>query len=101
MLDGDGNLLFNLASLADVAVHNPGNLIDLVFVNECYQSCDNFPSVTSKGVNLEAIANGCGIKNAATVRELKDFERAVDAALAGSEFHLFSQKLLNGGQVAW
>jgi thiamine pyrophosphate-dependent acetolactate synthase large subunit-like protein len=63
VLDGDGNLLFNLASLADVAVHSPRNLISIVFDNECYQSCDGLPSATSKGVDLESIARGCGIKN--------------------------------------
>ncbi len=51
VLDGDGNLLFNLASLADVAVHNPGNLITIVFDNESYQSCDGLPSATSAAVS--------------------------------------------------
>lgn len=96
VLDGDGNLLFNLASLADVAVQNPGNLIDIVFDNECYQSCDSFPSVTSKGVDLEAIAKGCGIKNTVTIRELKQFENTLDQALAGNELFLIIAKVEPG-----
>jgi sulfopyruvate decarboxylase subunit beta len=96
VLDGDGNLLFNLASLADVAVQNPGNLIDIVFDNECYQSCDSFPSVTSKGVDLEILAKGCGIKNAVTVRELKQFENALDQALAGNELFFIIAKVEPG-----
>ena len=96
VLDGDGNLLFNLASLADVAVQNPGNLIDIVFDNECYQSCDSFPSVTSKGVDLEILAKGCGIKNSVTVRELKQFENALDQALAGNELFFIIAKVEPG-----
>jgi thiamine pyrophosphate-dependent acetolactate synthase large subunit-like protein len=96
VLDGDGNLLFNLASLADVAVQNPANLIDIVFDNECYQSCDGFPSVTAKGVQLESIAKGCGIKNALTVRTLGDFEAIVDKALAGNELVLIIAKVEPG-----
>ena len=96
VLDGDGNLLFNLASLADVAVQNPGNLIDIVFDNECYQSCDSFPSVTSKGVDLEILAKGCGIKNTVTVRELKQFENALDQALAGNELFFIIAKVEPG-----
>ncbi|MGH7834395.1 MAG: thiamine pyrophosphate-dependent enzyme [Candidatus Binatia bacterium] len=96
VLDGDGNLLFNLASLADLAVQNPGNLIDIVFDNECYQSCDSFPSATSKGVDLESIAKGCGIKNALTVRTLEDFDAAVDKALAGNELFFIVAKVQPG-----
>jgi thiamine pyrophosphate-dependent acetolactate synthase large subunit-like protein len=96
VLDGDGNLLFNLASLADVAVQNPGNLISIVFDNECYQSCDSFPSATSKGVDLESVAKGCGIKNALTVRTLEDFEAAVARALAGNELCFIVAKVQPG-----
>ena len=96
VLDGDGNLLFNLASLADVAVQNPGNLIDIVFDNECYQSCDSFPSVTAKGVQLESIARGCGIKNALTVRTLDDFEAILTKALTGNELVLIIAKVEPG-----
>ena len=96
VLDGDGNILFNLASIADLAVQNPGNLIDIVFDNECYQSCDSFPSVTAKGVQLESIAKGCGIKNALTVRSLAEFETAVGKALAGQELFFIVVKVEPG-----
>jgi len=96
VLDGDGNILFNLASIADLAVQNPGNLIDIVFDNECYQSCDSFPSVTAKGVQLESIAKGCGIKNALTVRALPEFEAILDKALAGQELFFIVVKVEPG-----
>ncbi|HWO40920.1 MAG TPA: thiamine pyrophosphate-dependent enzyme [Candidatus Eisenbacteria bacterium] len=96
VLDGDGNLLFNLASIADLAVQNPGNLVDIVFDNECYQSCDSFPSATAKGVDLEAIAKGCGIENTWTVRELKEFEQAIDRALGGDQLTFIIAKVAPG-----
>lgn len=96
VLDGDGNLLFNLASLADVAVHKPGNLINIVFDNECYQSCDSLPSVTSRGVDLEGVARSCGIKKTATVKELAVFEEILDNALAGDELTVIVVKVEPG-----
>lgn len=99
VLDGDGNILFNLASLADVAVQNPPNLIDIVFDNECYQSCGSFPSVTSRGVSLEAIARGCGIKNTVTVRNIDDFEQAVKTALSAGSVSIIVAKLEPGEEA--
>ena len=99
VLDGDGNLLFNLASVADLAVQNPGNLIDIVFDNECYQSCDSFPSATAKGIDLEAIARGCRIKNALTVRNLEDFEATLDKALRENELFFIVVKVEPGEDV--
>ncbi|MET0691284.1 MAG: thiamine pyrophosphate-dependent enzyme, partial [Candidatus Binatia bacterium] len=37
MLDGDGNLLLNLASLADLANQNLNNIIHIVLDNESYE----------------------------------------------------------------
>src|SRR4051794_27708950 len=48
-LDGDGNLLMNLASLADVAAHMPKNLRIVIFDNESYESPGGFPSATARG----------------------------------------------------
>ncbi len=96
VLDGDGNLLFNLASLADLAVQNPANLIDIVFDNECYQSCDSFPSATASGVDLEFIAKGCGIKNTLTARTSEEFEATLDRALAGNELFFIVAKVMPG-----
>lgn len=96
VLDGDGNLLFNLASLADVAVHNPGNLITVVFDNESYQSCDSLPSATSKGVDLESVARSCGFNNTATVRESSRFEEILDDALMGNRLTIIVVKVEPG-----
>src|SRR6266508_200481 len=93
VLDGDGNLLFNLASLADAAVQNPGNLINIVFDNECYQSCDALPSDTSNGVDLESVARSCGIKNTATVKESGAFEEVLDKTFLDNQLTVIVVKL--------
>ena len=51
-LDGDGNLLLNLASLADTAYHNPANLRIIVFDNQAYESPGGMPTATAHGVDL-------------------------------------------------
>ena len=74
-LDGDGNLLLNLVSLADVSHRKPANLKIFVFDNEAYESPGGMPSATAHGVDLVQIAKGCGIERsfpAASAEEFKD-----------------------------
>ncbi len=88
VLDSDGNLLLNLASLGTVANENPANLLIIVFDNENYNSGGpglgrpGMPTATAGKVNLEAVAKGCGIEKAATVRSADEFRAAVTKALA-------------------
>lgn len=80
-LDGDGNLLLNLSVLADLANTAPPNLLVIVFDNQYYESGGGFPSVTSGVVDLEGMAKGAGIKNTATVQDLKGFNRKLASLL--------------------
>lgn len=73
-LDGDGNLLMNLASLADVAYHKPRNLKIMVFDNQAYESPGGMPTATAHGVDLAEIAKGCTITNSHTVSRIEDFK---------------------------
>ena len=72
-LDGDGNLLLNLASLADVSYHKPANLRIMVFDNQAYESPGGMPSATAHGVDLVEIAKGCAIENSHLVSQIDDF----------------------------
>ena len=72
-LDGDGNLLMNLAALADVTYHKPSNLRIIVFDNQAYESPGGMPSATAHGVDLTEIAKGCDIKNSHLVSQIEDF----------------------------
>jgi sulfopyruvate decarboxylase subunit beta len=72
-LDGDGNLLLNLASLADTAYHNPANLRIIVFDNQAYESPGGMPTATAHGVDLVQIAKGCRIHKSFTAATIEDF----------------------------
>jgi thiamine pyrophosphate-dependent acetolactate synthase large subunit-like protein len=78
-LDGDGNLLLNLASLADVSYHKPANLRILVFDNQAYESPGGMPSATAHGVDLVEIAKGCDIKRSYLVSGIEDFKSRLDS----------------------
>ena len=82
-LDGDGNLLLNLAVLADVANQAPKNLSILVQDNELYQSGGNVPSATAGLADLAGIARKAGIKNTRTVRDIGEFQATVNDILEG------------------
>jgi len=83
VLDGDGSLLMNLGCLTTLARYRPPNLVHVVFDNETLLSVGGFPTATSTGSDLAAIAAGAGVPRSCTVRtepELLDaFRAALDA----------------------
>lgn len=80
VLDGDGSLLMNLGGLTTLARYRPRNLVHVVFDNESLLSVGGFPTATSTGSDLAAIARAAGVPNACTVRELDEFRAAFAAA---------------------
>ena len=70
IIDGDGNVLMALGTLAMIAAEAPKNLIHVVIDNEVYESTGSQRSLSSK-VQLEAIAKSSGYKNTIRV-EKKD-----------------------------
>ncbi len=62
VVTGDGELLMNLGALATIAVVNPPNLSIVCVDNGHYGETGYQESHTSRGVDLEKIALGCGIK---------------------------------------
>lgn len=81
VLDGDGNLLLNLAVLADIAKEGPENLAIIVQDNEVYGSAGNLPSATAGPADLADLARSAGIRNTRTVRNLAEFESAAEDVL--------------------
>src|SRR5215213_11849998 len=82
VFDGDGSILMNLGGLTTLARYRPRNLVHVVFDNESLLSVGGFPTATSTGSDLAAIAAAAGIPRTATVRTLDDFVSAFDEALA-------------------
>lgn len=83
-LDGDGSMLMGLTVLPVIAAQNPSNLVVIVFDNEVYEAVNNMPTLTAGATDLVEIARGAGIKNARTIRELPEFEEAIDEAFKAS-----------------
>ena len=81
VFDGDGSVLMNLGGLTTLARYCPTNLVHVVFDNESLLSVGGFPTATSTGSDLQAIARGSGVKCATTVRSVEEFERAFRAAV--------------------
>ncbi|MDE3017691.1 MAG: sulfopyruvate decarboxylase subunit beta [Nitrospirota bacterium] len=71
VLDGDGNVLMGLGTLATVGALKPKNFIHVVLDNEVYGSGGNQPSY-SRVVKLDQIAKAAGYVNVERVRERED-----------------------------
>ena len=82
VLDGDGSLLMNLGSLSTLARYKPKNLLHIVFDNESLLSVGGFPTATSTGTDLEAIARASGIPKTCTVSTVEDFAAVVRQAIS-------------------
>ena len=81
VFDGDGSLLMNLGTLTTMARYRPQNLTHVVFDNESLLSVGGFPTATSTGTDLEAMARAAGIPRAITVGDVNGFKAAVTDAL--------------------
>ena len=80
VLDGDGSVLMNLGGLTTLARYRPRNLVHIVFDNESLLSVGGFPTATSTGSDLAAIARGAGIPHTATVRTVEELTNAFSEA---------------------
>jgi sulfopyruvate decarboxylase subunit beta len=85
VFDGDGSVLMNLGGLTTLARYRPRNLTHVIFDNESLLSVGGFPTATSTGSDLAAIAAASGIPRTATVRSVADFTRAYEDALAAKD----------------
>ena len=96
ILDGDGNLLLNLASLADMANQGLKNVLHIVLDNEVYEGGGGLPSATAGKADLALIARGAGIQDARLSTALDEFESAAEEALRSSEHRFIVAKVEKG-----
>lgn len=80
VVDGDGNILMNLGSLATIGHFGPNNLIHIVLDNEMHASTGGQPTV-SNTVNLEGVASAAGFRVVKKVNSSKDLHTAIKEAL--------------------
>src|SRR5207245_580536 len=73
VLDGDGSILMNLGSLATECASGVGNLVHVIWDNGGWEITGGQPAGSPFGVDLEAVARGCGFVRTATVDDLEPF----------------------------
>jgi sulfopyruvate decarboxylase subunit beta len=93
VFDGDGSVLMNLGGLTTLARYRPRNLVHVVFDNESLLSVGGFPTATSTGSDLAAIAAAAGVPRTGTVRTLDEFTSAFEAALAAGDLSTIVAKV--------
>src|SRR5216110_2112896 len=86
VFDGDGSVLMNLGGLTTLARYRPPNLVHVVFDNESLLSVGGFPTATSTGSDLAAIAAGAGVPKTATVRSIDELGRDLSDDLTVAVF---------------
>ena len=101
VFDGDGSVLMNLGGLTTLARYRPRNLVHVVFDNESLLSVGGFPTATSTGSDLAAIAQGAGVPRTATVRTIDDFKMAFAAARAAGDLTTIVAKVEAVGPKAF
>jgi sulfopyruvate decarboxylase subunit beta len=75
----------NLGGLTTLARYRPRNLVHVIFDNESLLSVGGFPTATSTGSDLAAIAAAAGVPRTTTVRTIDDFTRAFEDALGAGD----------------
>ena len=82
VLESDGSLLLSLYNLPTLGNLSLPNLAVFVFDNEVYSGTRiSEPSATAGNTDLAAVARGCGIERATTVRDLESYKREAAKAL--------------------
>ena len=84
VLDGDGNILMNLGSLATIGHFAPKNLIHFVLDNEMHASTGGQPTV-SNTVRLEEVARAAGYTGVRKVSSSEDLHVAVKEVINSAE----------------
>jgi sulfopyruvate decarboxylase subunit beta len=97
VLDGDGSVLMNLGTFTTLARYRPKNLLHLVFDNESLLSVGGFPTATSTGSDLAAIAAGAGVPRTVTVDREDDLVRAMNEARDARELTTIVAKVEERG----
>lgn len=93
-IDSDGSLLLDTSSLVTLADVNPPNLLALVFDNQAYANMG--ATATARAADLAKMAQGAGVKTAATITSNEDFAAVVKPALAASGPGFFVLKSESG-----
>ena len=90
VVTGDGEMLMGLGALATIGVQQPANLAVVVIDNERYGETGMQTTHTAHGIDLAAVARGCGIKQSKVVTTMTGV-KALRAAIHAKKGPLFAQ----------
>jgi thiamine pyrophosphate-dependent acetolactate synthase large subunit-like protein len=96
VLDGDGSILMNLGSLATEIASGVTNLVHVIWDNGGWEITGAQPAGSSFGVDLEAVARGCGYANSATADDLEVFRGFFEQAIGDSQSWVIVGKIASG-----
>jgi len=82
-LEGDGSLLMQLGCLATIAAQKPKNLTMVIMDNGLYQITGGQRTPAAGTADYVALARAAGLSKCAWAGDEDDFEKLIDAALAG------------------
>jgi len=99
VIDGDGNILMNMGSLATIGDSAPKNLIHIVLDNESHDSTGGQPTV-SKTVRLENVAKASGYKVTKRIYDDDTLEKQMKQLLSLSGPSFVLVKIKRGGKEA-
>lgn len=100
VVTGDGELLMNVGTLATIAVQNPGNLTIVVVDNGHYGLTGNQVTATHTVTDLEAVAQGFGIRRTTTIRAEAEIPAARELVLSGGDTAFVLLKVAPGSAPA-
>ena len=101
VFDGDGSVLMNLGGLTTLARYRPKNLVHVVFDNESLLSVGGFPTATSTGSDIAAMAKGAGVPRSSTVTDIGAFTKSFGDALDSNELTTLVAKVEAVGPAAF
>lgn len=91
VIDGDGSLLMNPATLALVAARAPKNLTVLAIDNGVYSSTGDQPTLAGSQVHLSALARAFGLQNVSTVSSAGELLTALSTGPGPRFVHAVAQ----------
>jgi thiamine pyrophosphate-dependent acetolactate synthase large subunit-like protein len=97
LLEGDGDLLMNLGSLAMLADAAPSNMKMIVLQNGCYETTGCQPTANGMDVDFATIARGAGLLRAETISQSEDVDSALERLLQDEGLGLLAVKV----DTAW
>lgn len=81
-LDGDGNVLMGLGTLATIGATRPANLFHVCLDNEAHGSTGDQATVSGR-VPLEQVAAACGYARVARAETPEELERGLESLFSG------------------